>query len=247
MKIDWSTLLLQTVNVLVLVWLLGRFLFRPVARIIADRQAQAVSMLHDAEAAKLAAQKEQAAMTDERAELAAHRADAMAQASDDASKQRAALVAAAQEEAARLREQAAAEIGQERLAHDEAASVRAVHLAVYIAQKLLERVPDALRVMPFVDGLADGVRKLSPAARDDMSDGAALQLIVPRALTGDEQAACEAALASVLGRPIPLCTQIEPALIAGLELAGTHAVVRNSWRDQLEQVRSGLQGDDGHT
>ncbi len=247
MKIDWSTLLLQTVNVLVLVWLLGRFLFRPIARIIAERQAQAVSMLRDAEAARLAAQQEQAAMTAEHAGLAAHRADAMAQASDDASKRRAVLVAAAQEDAARLREQAAAEIGQERQAHDEAASVRAVHLAVDIAGKLLERVPDALRVMPFVDGLADSVLRLSPAARDDMSAGGALQLIVPRALTGDEQAACEAALAAVLGRPIALRTQIEPALIAGLELAGTHAVVRNSWRDQLEQIRSGLQGDDGRT
>ena len=45
----------------------------------------------------------------------------------------------------------------------------------------------------------------------------------------------------------PLRTQIEPALIAGLELSGMHAVVRNSWRDQLEQVRMGLQGDDGRT
>jgi len=246
MKIDWSTLLLQTVNVLVLVWLLGRFLFRPVARIIAERQAQAVSMLHDADAARLAAQKEQAAMTAERAELAAHRADAMAQASDDASKQRAALVAAAQEDAARLREQAAAEIGQEREAYDEAASVRAVHLAVDIAGKLLDRMPDVLRVLPFVDGLAEGVRKLSPAAREDMSAGAALQLIVPRALTGDEQAACATALAAVLGHKIAVRTQIDPALIAGLELTGKHAVVRNSWRDQLEQVRTGLQGNDGH-
>lgn len=246
MKIDWSTLLLQTVNVLVLVWLLGRFLFRPVARIIADRQAQAVSMLHDTEAAKLAAQKEQAAMTAEHAELAAHRAEAMAQASDDASKQRAVLVAAAQEEAARLRERAAAEIGQEQEAHDEAASLRAVQLAVDIAGKLLERMPDALRVMPFVNGLADGVLRLSPAAREDMSAGGGLQLTVPRALTDDEQAACETALAAVLGRPIALRTQIEPALIAGLELSGMRAVVRNSWRDQLEQVRTGLQGDNGH-
>ena len=30
MRIDWWTLALQAVNVLILVWLLGRFLFRPV-------------------------------------------------------------------------------------------------------------------------------------------------------------------------------------------------------------------------
>ncbi len=38
MHIDWSTLALQTINALVLVWLLARFLFRPVAEIVAERQ-----------------------------------------------------------------------------------------------------------------------------------------------------------------------------------------------------------------
>jgi F-type H+-transporting ATPase subunit b len=32
MRIDWWTLALQTANVLILIWLLGRFLFRPVDR-----------------------------------------------------------------------------------------------------------------------------------------------------------------------------------------------------------------------
>ena len=41
MHIDWSTLALQTINVLILVWILARFLFRPVREIIAKRQAKA--------------------------------------------------------------------------------------------------------------------------------------------------------------------------------------------------------------
>ena len=41
MHIDWWTLAFQTVNVLVLIWILGRFFFRPVADIVAKRQAQA--------------------------------------------------------------------------------------------------------------------------------------------------------------------------------------------------------------
>ncbi len=41
MRIDWSTLALQTINALVLIWLLARFLFRPVAGIIAERQKAA--------------------------------------------------------------------------------------------------------------------------------------------------------------------------------------------------------------
>jgi F-type H+-transporting ATPase subunit b len=246
MKIDWSTLALQTVNVLVLVWLLGRFLFRPVARMVAERQAAAASLLGDANAAKLAAQKELDAMTAERAQLAAQRAQTLAQIEDDALKQRGALVAAAHEEAERLRAQAAAEIAHDRAAQAEAASSLAVQLAVDIAGKLLERVPDSMRVNPFVDGLVEGVKKVSPAARIDMGSDPSLQLTAPRALTPDEQAACEAALSAAFGHAVAFHTQIDRSLIAGLELAGIHGVVRNSWRDQLEQVRNGLLGNNGH-
>jgi F-type H+-transporting ATPase subunit b len=39
MEIDWWTLALQTVNFLVVVWLLSRFLFRPIRRMIEAREA----------------------------------------------------------------------------------------------------------------------------------------------------------------------------------------------------------------
>ena len=52
MHFDLQTLALQTVNVLVLVWLLARFLFRPVARIISERRTAADAVLAEAEAAR---------------------------------------------------------------------------------------------------------------------------------------------------------------------------------------------------
>ena len=55
MQIDWWTLGLQTVNALVLIWLLSRFLFRPIASILAEREATARRLLDDAAAAKAAA------------------------------------------------------------------------------------------------------------------------------------------------------------------------------------------------
>ena len=247
MKIDWSTLALQTVNVLVLVWLLQRYLFRPVARIIAERQAAALALMGDAQAAKLAARKELDAMTAEHAQLAAQREATLAQIEDEARQQRAALVAGAHEEADRLRAQATAEIKHDRAALVEEASSRAVHLAVDIARKLLERVPDSMRVKPFVDGLVEGVNRLSPAARDEMVTDASLQLTAPRVLTPDEQSMCEVALSTALGHAVALHAQIDGTLVAGLELGGRHGIVRNSWRDQLEQVRNGLLADDGRT
>jgi len=245
MKIDWSTLALQTVNVLILVWLLQRYLFRPVAKIIAERQSAAQALIGDAEAARLAARKELDAMTAENAQLAARRAESLAQIERDASQQRAALLAAVHEEADRLRAEAVAEIQRDRAALAGEASARAVQLAVDVARKLLERMPDSIRVEPFIDGLVDGINGLSPTARQALMADASLQLTVPRALTADEQRACEAALSVALGHAVAWRAQIDGTLVAGLELGGRHGIVRNSWRDQLEQVRNGLLDGDG--
>jgi hypothetical protein len=40
MHFDWSTLALQTVNFAILVWLMHRFLYRPVLRLIDARRAE---------------------------------------------------------------------------------------------------------------------------------------------------------------------------------------------------------------
>jgi F-type H+-transporting ATPase subunit b len=58
MQIDWRTLGLQTVNALVLIWLLAHFLFHPVVDAIAARQKAAGQLLADAQAAKAAAEDE---------------------------------------------------------------------------------------------------------------------------------------------------------------------------------------------
>ncbi len=52
MRFDWSTLAWGTVNVLVPLWLLRRFLFRPVTDIITTRKNAAEEMLAQAAAAR---------------------------------------------------------------------------------------------------------------------------------------------------------------------------------------------------
>ena len=55
MTIDWWTLFLQTVNFLVLVWLLQHFLYNPVRAVIEKRRVFAEQALLEAEATKKAA------------------------------------------------------------------------------------------------------------------------------------------------------------------------------------------------
>ncbi|CAJ9947389.1 ATP synthase F0 subunit B [Burkholderia pseudomallei] len=109
MRIDWSTLALQTVNVVVLVWLLSRFLFRPVSDIIAKRQAAARKLIDDASRERDAAHAERERARAERASLAAARDDALKDALAQAAAERERLIAAARADAQALRDAARAQ------------------------------------------------------------------------------------------------------------------------------------------
>ena len=58
MEINWFTVIAQVVNFLILVWLLKRFLYKPVLNAIDEREKKIAAQLNDAEAKKAEAQKE---------------------------------------------------------------------------------------------------------------------------------------------------------------------------------------------
>lgn len=59
MKIDWFTVIAQVGNFLILVWLLRRFLYKPILNAIDEREKKIKSQLEDAESRKAEAKKEQ--------------------------------------------------------------------------------------------------------------------------------------------------------------------------------------------
>ena len=58
MEIDWFTVIAQLVNFLILVWLLQRFLYKPVLNAIDQREKRVASQLEDAAVKKAEARKE---------------------------------------------------------------------------------------------------------------------------------------------------------------------------------------------
>ena len=59
MEINWFTVIAQIVNFLILVWLLKRFLYKPVLKAIDEREQKIASQLEDAAMKKAEAQKDQ--------------------------------------------------------------------------------------------------------------------------------------------------------------------------------------------
>jgi F-type H+-transporting ATPase subunit b len=53
---------------------------------------------------------------------------------------------------------------------------------------------------------------------------------------------CRDAFAKALGRPLDFSVDVDPDLIAGLELETPHAVVRNSFRADLLRIVEELTG-----
>jgi F-type H+-transporting ATPase subunit b len=59
MKINWFTVVAQAINFVVLIWLLKRFLYKPILKAIDAREKNIASQLKEAEDKKAAAGKEQ--------------------------------------------------------------------------------------------------------------------------------------------------------------------------------------------
>ncbi|MCB1493641.1 MAG: F0F1 ATP synthase subunit delta [Rhodobiaceae bacterium] len=241
MHIDWWTLGLQTVNLLVLLWILGRFLFRPMARIVAERQAAAVHLLEEAEAEKARAKAAADSVATERDAAAATRADLLEKAHAEAEAQRQALLEAAKQEALRARHDADAQIARLRAEEEVRVDRRANALATDIAARVLKEPAGRLPLTAFLAGFETALSSLPEASRAAIcADGAPVTVSAARQPDADEQAACEAALARALGRAVSLSFSVDPDLLAGVALRTPTVAVDSNLRADLDHVLAGL-------
>ncbi|KAA0079945.1 F0F1 ATP synthase subunit B family protein [Trinickia soli] len=245
MRIDWWTLAFQTVNVLVLVWLLSRFLFKPVSKIMTERQQAAAALIQDASTARDAAERDRKQAAEQTAALDAFRLQRLGEITTEAELLKTSLVATARTEAAAIRAAAANEIAllRKKAAREDAA--RATGFAAEIASRLLSRLPPRALVEGFIGPLAHAVSELPNEVRQQLGEQSdPLHLLAPRPLSDDELAQCRAALADALGHETPLQIEANPILIAGLELVAPHVIVRNSFRHDLETLKAELLSHD---
>ena len=97
MQIDWLTVAAQVVNFLVLVWLLQRFLYGPVTRAMASREARIAERLQDAAEKQAAADEEAATYRERQAALEQDKERLLNEAREAAESERKALEQAARD------------------------------------------------------------------------------------------------------------------------------------------------------
>ncbi|MBE9636333.1 F0F1 ATP synthase subunit delta [Salipiger mangrovisoli] len=240
MSFDWWTLGLQTVNVLVLLWILSHFLFRPISEMLARRQAAATDDLAHARAARADAEAARADAQAQEAAVAARRADLLSSARQEAETTRRSLLEEARQEVETLRADAQAKAAQHRIAAVHALQDEAAELAADIAQRLLSRLPETARTEGFIDGLVAAISELPEHTRAGLGADAPLPVRAAAEMSAAETGSLAARLSEVLGHPVTLSVRSDPTLIAGLELDAPHAVVRNHLRADLDHIRQEL-------
>ena len=237
MTIDWWTLGIQTVNVAVLVWLLRRFFWRPVATMIEQRRDATRRVMAEADATRARSAATLAEIEQTRAGLVKERDAILAAAHADAETIRTTLLAEASKQAATLETTARAAIEKADQAAGDAWNARSARLAIAIAEQLVARLDGAMVRDVFLDWLVQEIASLSDAARQVVTDGGrALEVVSATALEPAEQRRARERIGQALRGDPPIVFRTDPALIAGVELHGAHLIVSNSWRADLQRI-----------
>ena len=244
MTLDWWTMGLQTVNIVILVWLLQRFFWKPIAAMIAERRAAAQSALSEAKATRDKAALELAAVDKTRAGFAAERETILGRAREEASQESAAKLTEARRQADALVAAARDSVEKDTAAAPRVWATRSSDLAVDIAKRLAARLDGPSVQSVFLDWAVKAVRALPETTRAAVA-GSAGALVTTSATPLDAAAQTRTTqmIGEAFGSPVRVVFKTDPDLIAGLELRTEHLVVANSWRADLANVLAGLAHD----
>jgi F-type H+-transporting ATPase subunit b len=163
----------------------------------------------------------------------------MADARAIAENERAALLDQAAADAAATKSAAEDMIAKERAAAARQTIEQAGRLAVDIAAKLVAGLANKAANDAFLDDLCNRINALSPDLKVGLvsADGqGSTEVVTAEPLDQARAEQCRQRIAAALGGNVSLHFRTDPRLLAGVELNGPHAVVRASWRNDLDRI-----------
>jgi F-type H+-transporting ATPase subunit b len=242
MQIDWWTLLLQTINFLVVVWLLSRFLYRPIKRVIEEREAA------DRKAAEMAEEKVRAADETRReyeakiAEFAAAQRNEEKRLHAEMERERQAMLEAAEKKGNEVVAEARERVARERKEALEDLGEQIASLATDLARKALgDGVLRGEALCEFVlKYLDDQTEPDVEDLRSDLAkDGGRLSIASAMPLSDAERSRWQEAMTARF-KDARIEFETDAALLGGIELRFPHAVLSFSVADRLNRAAKNL-------
>jgi len=250
MHFDPWTFGLQAANFLVLVWLLHRFLYRPVLGVVAARQAAAKKLTADLDEQAKAAEALRHDLEAQRAAIARERDAAIAEARNAAEAERKVLLAAAHGDADAVRSAAQTSFERERADLVGSLGRDATRLAISIVRRLLQESPAAAAQEAMLQLVCEDVERLPDEAKQHIreriaGDDHAPDVVTAAPLDAKTQRSFTERLANALGAPARPMFKVDPGLLAGVEVRFPFTILRRSWSDDLRRIEAELINDDG--
>jgi F-type H+-transporting ATPase subunit b len=249
MQIDWWTLALQAVNFLVLVWLLWRFLYRPVREVIEKRKQLAEQAFADAAGKKAEADAARERFEVAQAGLAQERQDMLKKIHGELETERQKALNAARREAEKMLEAARETIGEEREAALVEIREQVAELAVELASGLLRKAGPGAASEVFLDQLERELKEMPADERERLRkdlapEGARLTVITAAPLMPEERDHWCSRLNDCLGQGNKTEFATDSEILGGAELRFPHAVLKSTWADQLHEAEELLRKDE---
>ena len=239
MELNWTTLILEIVNFLVLVWILKHFLYRPVLGVIEERRAGIEAALAEAKQRQDQAEKLRSQYENRLAEWQQERQQASEALQREIQQQRSRALEELQKTLAAEREKAGV-IEQRRARELEESRERA---ALVLGARFASRLLDGLsgpelegRVLEMVCKALDGLPEEQRAAlrRAVANGGSAVRVESAHALDAGQRQRLALALQDLLGDTVNCSFDEQPDLIAGLRLSVGDWSLGANLRDELK-------------
>ena len=245
MLIDWFTVCAQALNFLILVWLMKRYLYRPVLDAIDTREKRIAAELADANAKKAEAQKDRDEFQHKNEEFDHERAALLSKATDEAQAERQRLLDEARKAAEALSSKRRETLRNEERSLHQAISRRTQQQVFAIARKALTDLATVSLEERLGEVFTRRLREMDGKAKEGL--GAALKTASDPAvvrstfdLPADQRAAIQNALNETFSAEIRIQFETAPELIAGIELTTNGQKVGWNIADYLASLQQGV-------
>ena len=245
MLIDWYTVAAQVINFAILVWLLKRFLYRPILRAIDAREKRIADSLAEAEETREEAEAERRTFEERNAAFEQSRQERLGQVADEARDEHHRLMEAARRSAEQFRERQIEALRREqtRLGDElvSEARERILSIARRALADLAHRDLESAMTAVFLERLEslDGEQRQRLTERLGRADEE-LRLRTACPLSDPQRRQIESALAETLGIDTSVRFEVAPELVGGIELVSDGEKLGWSIDEYLKALRHHL-------
>ena len=240
LNISLSTLLLQVANFLILAYILARFLFNPLKKMLDERGSQVTRAVDEAQKAAREAEELKSDYEKKRDNIDAEIVALKNEARIVVDETRQQMLQEAYQEIEAMRARAQEELEQQRSDALRLHRNKIGELVASLTHRMMEDILTPQLHQAYLDAFLDQLRSVQLEGRisTDGEETVSVELITAIPLAQEEEARITTTLETVVSQPIDLACRVDAGLIAGAMVRLGDMLIDGSLQGQLQQLRS---------